>query len=518
MFGLYFLFLMLVTDSRGSKILVLSGIHTGSHFIYFSKLGEHLANAGHEVTLLLGHYNDLNKITQVENLLKFETYKTVIDETLFEKMDKDYCKKAVSGEASLADWVAKFSKTLVDDCSLILENDELFKNFRKANFDIVVFNAFTPCGALIAQKLSLPYVVFSTRRPESPAHTFHTRIPSPISYVPTAMSRLTTKMTFVERLQNMATYVIGLYYLDFVILKPYQMLKTQHNIKPESPMYNFYADSEIVLFGVDWASDIPRPLMPNTVFIGCMLCQEPKALSNEWQEFVNSADDGIVVFSFGSYVTLGIAIEKAETIAAALARLPQKVAMRYKGNPLKNLGPNTKLAKWIPQNDLLGNPRTKAFITHAGMKGVAEAIFHGVPIVGIPLWSDQFDNMARMTEKGMAVTLAMATLTSDELYEAVTDVIEDPSYKENAARLSRIQRDVPMSTGEAAVFWIEHVINHGGQHLRAEALNLNIIQYFSLDVIAFLFVILILFVFLFVKAMSFFCRLLCKKTGKEKVN
>ncbi|XP_070538134.1 UDP-glucuronosyltransferase 2A3-like [Ptychodera flava] len=489
-----------------------------SNFIYFAKLGEHLANAGHEVTLLLGHYNDLDKIAHVKKLLKFEKYNTVMNKTLFEKFDKDYYEKAVSGKASLADWVASFGKTTLEDCKVILENDELFKNFRKANFDIVVFNTFTPCGALIAQKLSLPYVAFCTTRPDSPVYTFHTRIPSPLSYIPTVKSCLTTKMTFLERLQNMMMYAVALYYFDFVTLKPYQMLKTQHNIKPESPMYNFLADAEIVLFGVDWASDIPRPLMPNTVFIGCMLCQEPKALSNEWQEFVNSADDGIVVFSLGSYATPGVAIEIAEIIAAALARLPQKVAMRYEGKPPKNLGTNTKLAQWIPQNDLLGHPRTKAFVTHAGMNGVAEAIFHGVPIVGIPLWSDQFDNMARMTEKGMAVTLTMATLTSNELYEAVKNVIEDPSYKENAARLSRIQRDIPMSTGEAAVFWIEHVIKHGGQHLRAEALNLNIIQYFSLDVIAFLLVILILFIFLFVKAMSLFCRFLCKKTGKEKVN
>ena len=43
-----------------------------------------------------------------------------------------------------------------------------------------------------------------------------------------------------------------------------------------------------------------------------------------------------------------------------------------------------------------------------------------MPVVGVPLLVDQFDNMLRVTERGAGVTLDITSLTSDDLYEAVT--------------------------------------------------------------------------------------------------
>lgn len=39
-----------------------------------------------------------------------------------------------------------------------------------------------------------------------------------------------------------------------------------------------------------------------------------------------------------------------------------------------------------------GHPRTQAFVTHGGANGLYEAVYHGVPLFGIPLFSDQPDN------------------------------------------------------------------------------------------------------------------------------
>jgi glucuronosyltransferase len=50
-----------------------------------------------------------------------------------------------------------------------------------------------------------------------------------------------------------------------------------------------------------------------------------------------------------------------------------------------------------------GHPKTKAFITHGGAHGIYEAIHHGIPMVGIPLFGDQPANIAHMKAKGAAV-------------------------------------------------------------------------------------------------------------------
>ena len=58
-------------------------------------------------------------------------------------------------------------------------------------------------------------------------------------------------------------------------------------------------------------------------------------------------------------------------------------------------------------------------------------------------------------------------------------------YRRNAKEMSRIYRDQPQTPLERAVFWVEYVIRHkGAHHMRSTARDLNLIQYYCLDVIS----------------------------------
>uniref|UniRef100_A0A672RU20 Glucuronosyltransferase n=1 Tax=Sinocyclocheilus grahami TaxID=75366 RepID=A0A672RU20_SINGR len=151
----------------------------------------------------------------------------------------------------------------------------------------------------------------------------------------------------------------------------------------------------------------------------------------------------------------------------AFAQLPQKVIWRHTGPQPANLGNNTLIVDWLPQNDLLGHPQTKLFVAHGGTNGVQEAIYHGVPIVGLTLAFDQPDNLSRMQAKGTALK----------------EVLHNPSYKENMQRLSKLHHDQPMKPLYHAVFWIEFVMrNRGAPHLRTQAYRMSWIEYHSIDV------------------------------------
>ncbi|XP_062340272.1 UDP-glucuronosyltransferase 2B15-like isoform X3 [Osmerus eperlanus] len=271
--------------------------------------------------------------------------------------------------------------------------------------------------------------------------------------------------------------------------------------------------ADIWLIRTYWDFEYPRPFLPNFKFVGGLHCKPAKPLPTDIEEFVQSSgDDGIVVFSLGSMIK-NLTKERGNTIATALGQIPQKVLWRYSGEKPDTIAPNTILYDWIPQNDLLGHTKTKAFITHGGTNGLYEAIYHGIPMVGIPLFADQPDNMMHMKSKGAAVMMDFNKMQSKDLVEGLNAVINDPSYKENMMKLSRIHHDQPMRPLDTAVFWIEFVMrNKGAKHLRVQAHNLTWYQYYCLDVAAFLLSVVGLILVLLIKTCCFCIRKCCGKS------
>ncbi|XP_036384382.1 UDP-glucuronosyltransferase 2B15-like isoform X6 [Megalops cyprinoides] len=277
--------------------------------------------------------------------------------------------------------------------------------------------------------------------------------------------------------------------------------------------------ADIWLIRTYWDFEYPRPFPPNFKFVGGLHCKPAKPLPDDIEEFVQSSgDDGIVVFSLGSMIK-NLTQERANTIAAALGQIPQKVLWRYSGEKPETLASNTRIYDWIPQNDLLGHPKTRAFITHGGTNGIYEAIYHGIPMVGIPLFADQPDNMMHMKTKGAAVTLDFNNMQSKDLVDGLNTVINDPTYKESAMKLSRIHHDQPMTPLDQAVFWIEFVMrNKGAKHLRLQAHNLTWYQYHCLDVFAALAATVALVIFITFKTCKFCFRKCCLRSKSKSKN
>ncbi|XP_012328830.2 UDP-glucuronosyltransferase 2A2 isoform X1 [Aotus nancymaae] len=415
----------------------------------------------------------------------------------------------------LGKFLDTFFQINIQICDGVLNNPKLMARLQKGGFDVLVADPATVCGDLIALKLGIPFIYTLRFSPASTVERHCGKIPAPVSYVPAALSELTDQMTFGERIKNIASYSLQDYifqsywgewnsYYSKILGKPTTLCETM-------------GKAEIWLIRTYWDFEFPRPYLPNFEFVGGLHCKPAKPLPKEMEEFIQSSGkDGVVVFSLGSMVK-NLTEEKANLIASALAQIPQKVLWRYKGKKPATLGSNTQLYDWIPQNDLLGHPKTKAFITHGGTNGIYEAIYHGVPMVGVPMFADQPDNIAHMKAKGAAVEVNLNTMTSVDLLSALRTVINEPSYKENAMRLSKIHHDQPVKPLDRAVFWIEFVMRHkGAKHLRPAAHNLTWFQYHSFDVIGFLLVCVTMAIFLVIQCCFFFFQKFGKIGKKEK--
>ncbi|KAL6041692.1 hypothetical protein STEG23_009884 [Scotinomys teguina] len=377
-----------------------------------------------------------------------------------------------------------------------------------SSFNVVVADPFIPCGDLLAEILKIPLVYSLRFFPGSTFEKYSGGLPLPPSYVPPALSELSDRMTFMERVQNVI-YVLCFDFWFQTFNEKWNEFYSEVLGRPTT-LTEMMGKADIWLIRTYWDLEFPHPLLPNFDFVGGLHCRPAKPLPK------SSGEHGVVVFSLGPMVGT-LTEERANVIAAGLAQIPQKVPWRFEGKKPSTLGPNTQLYKWIPQNDLLSLPKTRAFITHGGTNGIYEVIYHGIPVVGIPLFGDQFDNVARMKMKGAGVRLDFLTMSSTDLVDALKTVMKDPSYKENAMWLSRIHHDQPVKPLDRAIFWIEYVMcNKGAKHLRVAAHDLTWFQYHSLDVLGFLFSCVVTVMFIIMKCCLFCCRMFTKAGKKKK--
>ncbi|XP_004419185.1 PREDICTED: UDP-glucuronosyltransferase 2C1-like [Ceratotherium simum simum] len=517
---LFMLHLCFFNSARAGKVLVWPTDF--SHWINLKVILEELHLCGHEITILVPSPSlmiDHTKIPfNVEILQLSVTRESLVEEhntdlhtIIFELPKLSWWDMQVK----LIEMKKSFLRTLKRVCDSAITNKELLSRLQAAKFDICVADPLSFCGELLAELLNIPFIYSFRFSDGNVIERACAGLPTPSSYVPGSTSGLTDHMTFLQRLENWLLYamndVIYLYFLapewdeyySTVLGKPTSLCETM-------------GKAEMWLIRTSWDFEFPYPYLPNFEFVGGLHCKPAKPLPKELEEFVQSSGkDGVVVFTLGSMIQ-NLTEEKSNMIASALAQIPQKVLWRYTGKKPDTLGPNTRLYEWIPQNDLLGHPKTRVFITHCGTNGIYEAIYHGVPVVGLPIFGDQFDNIARIKAKGAAVEVDLHKMMSSDLLNALKATINNPSYKENAMKLSRIHHDQPVKPLDRAVFWIEFVMRHkGAKHLRPASHNLTWYQYHSLDVIGFLLACVATIMFMITKC-CLFCCWKFGKTGKKK--
>ncbi|XP_036067060.1 UDP-glucuronosyltransferase 2C1-like [Oryzias melastigma] len=396
----------------------------------------------------------------------------------------------------------------------MLEDQELMEDLRRKNYDLVLTDPAWGAGIILAHALKLP-LVYNVRWVTS-GEGHLTIAPSPLSYIPMTGSGLTDKMTFIQRVKNILFYAIW-EIQDMLFIRPQYQTVCDQFFGPEVKYTHLLQGADLWLMRVDFVFEFPRPTMPNVVYVGGFHCKPSKPLPEHLEEFVQSSGEhGVIIMSLGTFVS-ELPDDLANEIAAAFAKLPQKVIWSYKGSRPSTLGKNTLVVDWMPQNDLLGHPKVKLFVAHGGTNGVQEAIYHGVPVVGLPIFYDQYDNLLRLQARGAAKIITIAKVDKDDNFlKAIQDVLTDPSYRENMQRLSRLHRDHPVKPMDKALFWIEFVMRHkGAAHLVTESNKMPWYSYYSVDVIAFS-VAVAAFIYLVISAfLRWVCLGKCLKREKQ---
>ncbi|XP_076457769.1 2-hydroxyacylsphingosine 1-beta-galactosyltransferase-like [Babylonia areolata] len=481
-----------------AKTVVSVPVPFTSHVKYHSNVARALTGRGHKAWLAIPN-NVLEKDYLDTHGLNTIPYDTLpgLEETFDALMIRSYFDNKPGNVIELC----QLSKEIFN---VMLKNDSFIRTIKQLSPDLIVIdnlpNAYVV--SIIPYRLGIPFAFMGSyydlptlRVPFSPADS--------------AFNFLTfsNKMTFLQRLQNTFSYI------QFAVSSPSFTDDAVSMYAPEMkyiPLHDLVRQAEIFLVELDHVLDYPKPILPNVKLIGGTATGPAKALPPEFQSFMDSAKEGVVIVSFGSYV-LGLPKHISDKILQVLLQLPMKSVFR---SNLTSPDPKKILtALWIPQNDLLGHPHTKVFVSHCGKNGQYEALYHAVPIVATPLFTDQPYNAERARVKGFAEVLDLNTCTAEQMRSSILTVANEPRYNQAVVKRSRLFRELYGVPMETAAYWLDHVMEYGGDYMRSAGQQMPLYQYVLLDVFLFILAVLALVV----GFVCVFCKIIHMRLRKKKI-
>uniref|UniRef100_A0A1L8E195 UDP-glucuronosyltransferase n=1 Tax=Nyssomyia neivai TaxID=330878 RepID=A0A1L8E195_9DIPT len=485
-FSSILIFALCLQYTYGYNILGVFHTSAKSHYILGSTLMKGLAAAGHNVTIVAAH-----KQTQpVKNMREI-----LISMPPADSFSKQLYQMVGKSVYELIKDTFAFGTLFTEDTLSDPNMRKLMKSGEK--FDIVILELFFSESLLGLGKVFDAHMIGFSSIGAARQTIDLNGSPSPSSYVPHFQLSYTDKMNFYERLANtmLTTYenIFGHIYYD----EEQEAIYNKHFSDPKPTLKDLKKSSMPVIFlNSHFSVGYPRPNLPNFIEIGGFhINKNSKPLPDDIKNFMETAPNGIIYFSMGSNLkSADLPLETRNALLRVFRQLPVKVMWKWEKDTLPDQPENVLVRKWFPQDDILAHPKVRLFITHGGILSTMEAIYHGVPVLGIPIFGDQAMNMAKAETAGYGKVLKFTNLTEDSVLLAINEMLTNDKYVTRARLISSRFRDQTEDPMSRAIYWVEYVARHkGAKHLVSGRQELNFIQYHNLDILALIFLIILTF-------------------------
>ncbi|CAJ0602752.1 unnamed protein product [Cylicocyclus nassatus] len=499
----YFLLHTCCYYSTAYKMALFVPSIVNSQVLFNRRIAQILADAGHDVTMIF--INSLNsdsesKYVDVENNIKI--YYVNASGGMSKKEFLDMQESIIFEDLSIWDkrlheGMARMTTLSRVTCQKMVENKELLKWLTAERFDIAFSHVVGLCPIGLIYKAQIPTWIWLDSTPLADYVAYFMGMPIIPSYIPPYIMEAADRMSFLERTKSFLGHLL-LVPMWKRLLADRETEIFREQLDPDFPdLVDLAKNCPLVMVNSNELYDFPRPTLAKVINIGGVGIQmkKSKPLDSGFQHIYDRAT-GVFVFSFGSIApSHKMPMSWKEAFIGAFKRYPSyHFIWRYVGSDLQGkLPPNVHTFKWLPQSDLLQSNKTISLITHGGYNSVQEAITAGIPLLVIPLFGDQPKN-AKLAEKhGIAIVLQKSDLSADSIAAAINKVLTDKSYSGKVKRLSQMLKKKPVSVSQLLVRWTEFVAEFKTlENLIPAGNKLNFIQYYSLDVIAFLSLLVLL--------------------------
>lgn len=178
-------------------------------------------------------------------------------------------------------------------------------------------------------------------------------------------------------------------------------------------------------------------LLGRHTFLGSAVREEPA--DAEVEEWLAAGEEPMVYVSLGSF--LSVRTDVLARVASALRGLDVRVAVASGASSPEDLGPIP--AAWLvraelPQVTLM--QRAGLAVTHGGNNSVTEALTAGVPMLVLPLSTDQFAGAAALERAGLGEVLDPNAASAPELRAAAERLLD--LGREPADRLAALAHEL----------------------------------------------------------------------------
>ncbi|XP_042235224.1 UDP-glycosyltransferase UGT5-like isoform X1 [Homarus americanus] len=463
--------MVVVQEVDASNILILAPIGTRSHKIFYMAIAEVLAARNHKVTFVTGYKSSKNTTNIREVFLPDgEMYRNVPN--MFTSTQNEL--------------FIKLAMDMPKSCANAL-GSEAIQGIKEEHYDLVMLSVvMTECLYSLIHKLQVPYIhlhpMALTAINSDVAHSVHFS-----SMVPNVFLNLIYPLSFTERIYNAiydATFNLFYHLVLFSMMEA--ECRQMKLCQEDTPLSQIRLNGTLFIINSVEALEIPiRPYTATVVHAGGIHCRPAQPLPQELEDWVAEAGDaGFIFFSLGSVVKASTMPEEyRRVLVEVFASLKQRVLWKWDEETMEDLPANVRLAKWIPQQDILGDPRLRLFITHGGLLSSQEATYHGVPLLGIPVFADQQYNVRQIRMEGWGRFVHWKDLTYDTLRQPILEILQDTKIREVVTRRQAVMKDQPMSPGQWMTYWVEYALRHGGApHLRSPFATMPWYKMYNVDV------------------------------------
>ncbi|XP_066970092.1 uncharacterized protein [Macrobrachium rosenbergii] len=459
-------------ESEGYRVLFVCGVSTKSHYNFYKGIIKELADSGNHVTVITPYASkDERRNGKIREVLVPEADVMRTNPNRFNLTMLTFFHQI---------------QTLIPICVEILGKREV-QSLRQEKFDVILLSPFSDCYLSLVHQLQVPLIYVS---PFGLTSNLAEVVGNPI--FPSCVTMLALDyvhpLTFAQRTKNiLAELALTLLFNYYVRPK---MEEECHRSGPCSngtpPFAEIQRNASLLFVNSVRELEIPaRPYIASVIHLGGIHCRPAEPLPKDLSDWVEGAgEDGFVFFSLGTAVkSSDLSVSHRKILTKVFGSLKQRVLWKWDDESIPGMPPNVRVAKWLPQQDILGHPKLRLFITHGGLLSTLESVYHGRPVLGMPVFGDQMGNMKEVERQGWGKTVPWNDLTEGGLVEEINSVMNNATMHEIVETRSRLMRDQPMTPKEQLLFWTGYVIRHkGATRLRSPIAQMPWYKVYNVDV------------------------------------